>query len=186
MMASMGLMMLDTMIQHTEERLVEALDFHVQDSVNKALVKALHPFVQAMFNFGIRRFGAGSGNPTPVEVNINGPGRSSTYDPLEQFIDVILNDQEYEAFKSPKATPFQTTLNTSDESNSSDSDNKSTPDKTQGKHKCEIFMNSNMESYSVMSSTVVLFQFLCQEETMGWRHDYVGRCWFVFLILEIT
>ncbi|KAJ1195556.1 hypothetical protein NDU88_004835 [Pleurodeles waltl] len=30
--------------QHIEERLVKALDFHVQDSVNKALVKALRPF----------------------------------------------------------------------------------------------------------------------------------------------
>ncbi|KAJ1173157.1 hypothetical protein NDU88_004998 [Pleurodeles waltl] len=119
---------------HMEERLVEALDFHVQDSVNKALVNALRPFAQPIFNFGVRCFGAGSGNPTLAEVNINEPGQSSSYDPLEQSINAILNDHEYEAFKSHKATPFlHSTLNISDESNSSDSDDKSTPDKTQGK-----------------------------------------------------
>ncbi|KAJ1142770.1 hypothetical protein NDU88_009083 [Pleurodeles waltl] len=102
-----------------EERLVEALDFHVQDSVKKALVKALRPFVQPIFNFGIRRFGAGSGNPTPLKVNINQPGQSSLYDPLEQSINATLNDHEYEAFKSQKTTAsLQTTLNTSDEPNS--------------------------------------------------------------------
>ncbi|KAJ1168969.1 hypothetical protein NDU88_000881 [Pleurodeles waltl] len=83
-----------------KEHLVEVLDFHVQDSVNKALVKALTPFVQPIFNFGVKHFGAGFGNPTPVEVNINEPGRSSSYDPLEQSINAILNDHEYEAFKS--------------------------------------------------------------------------------------
>ncbi|KAJ1197097.1 hypothetical protein NDU88_000959 [Pleurodeles waltl] len=40
--------------QRMEERLVEALDFHVQDSGNKALVKALRPFAQPFFNFGVR------------------------------------------------------------------------------------------------------------------------------------
>ncbi|KAJ1159553.1 hypothetical protein NDU88_000060 [Pleurodeles waltl] len=110
-----------------EECLVEALDFHFQDSVNKALVKALRPFVQPIFNFGVSRFGAGSGKPTLVEASINEP----LHDPLEQSVSAILNDQEYEAFNSHKATPsFQTTLNTSDESNSSDSDDQLTPDKT--------------------------------------------------------
>ncbi|KAJ1131439.1 hypothetical protein NDU88_009776 [Pleurodeles waltl] len=66
--------------QQMEERLVEALYVYVQDLVNKALVKALHPFAQPIFNFGVKRFGAGSGNPGPVEVNINEPGQS-TYDP---------------------------------------------------------------------------------------------------------
>ncbi|KAJ1168341.1 hypothetical protein NDU88_000267 [Pleurodeles waltl] len=118
--------------QHMEERLVEAPNFHVQDSV----VKALHPSAQPIFNSGIRRFGAGSGKPTPVEVNINEPGQSSSYDPLEQSINAILNDQEYEAFKSHESTPsFQTTLNTSGESNSSDLDDESTPNKTQGERK---------------------------------------------------
>ncbi|KAJ1121095.1 hypothetical protein NDU88_009223 [Pleurodeles waltl] len=101
--------------QHMEVGVVEALDFHVQDSV--------------------RRFGAGSENPTPVEVKINEPGRSS-YDPLEQTINAFLNDQDYEAFKSRKTTPsFQTIQNTTDESNSSDSDVTSTHDKPQDKRK---------------------------------------------------
>ncbi|KAJ1103277.1 hypothetical protein NDU88_000704 [Pleurodeles waltl] len=102
--------------QHMEERPVEALNFHVQDSVNKALVKALRPFAQPIFNFGVRCLGAGSGNPTHVEVNINGPSQSS-YDPLEQTINAVLNDHEYDAFRSHKATP-----NTTDESNSSEWD----------------------------------------------------------------
>ncbi|KAJ1113234.1 hypothetical protein NDU88_001488 [Pleurodeles waltl] len=121
--------------QHMEERSGEVLEFHVQDSLKKALVKALRPFVQPIFNFGARRFGSGSGNPTLVKVNNNEPSWSSSYHSLEQFINAILNDHKYEAFKSHKATPFQTTLNTSDESNSSDSDDNSTPDKTQGKRK---------------------------------------------------
>ncbi|KAJ1194977.1 hypothetical protein NDU88_004261 [Pleurodeles waltl] len=62
--------------QHMEEHLVEVLDFHVQDSVNKALVKALRLFAKPIFNFGFRRFGVGSGNPTPVEVDITEPARS--------------------------------------------------------------------------------------------------------------
>ncbi|KAJ1118059.1 hypothetical protein NDU88_006254 [Pleurodeles waltl] len=121
--------------QHMEERLVEALDFHVQDSVNKALVKALRPFAQPIFNFGVRRFDVGSWKPIPGEVNINEPGRSS-YEPLGHTIIMVLDDHEYDAFRSHKATPsFQTTQNTSDESNSSDSDDNLTPDKTQGKRK---------------------------------------------------
>ncbi|KAJ1136885.1 hypothetical protein NDU88_003299 [Pleurodeles waltl] len=70
---------------HMEERLVEVLDFHVQDSVNKALVKALRPFAQPIFKFGFRHFSAGSGNPIPVEVNINELGRSSD-DLLDQTL----------------------------------------------------------------------------------------------------
>ncbi|KAJ1160921.1 hypothetical protein NDU88_001411 [Pleurodeles waltl] len=85
--------------QHMEDRLVEALDFHMQDSVNKALVKALRPFAQPIFNFGFRCFGAGSGNPTPVEVNINEPGRSSD-DLLDQTATSVLSDHEYGAFKN--------------------------------------------------------------------------------------
>ncbi|KAJ1179258.1 hypothetical protein NDU88_004492 [Pleurodeles waltl] len=123
--------------QHMVERLVEALDFHVQDSENKALVKALRPFALPIFNFGIRHFGKGSGKPSPVEININEPGRSS-YDPLKQNFNAVPNDHKYDAFRSHTATlSFQTTQNTTDESNSSDSDNNSTSDKTQGKRKTD-------------------------------------------------
>ncbi|KAJ1137305.1 hypothetical protein NDU88_003717 [Pleurodeles waltl] len=40
--------------QHMEERLVEALDYHVQDSVNQALIKALKPFTKSLTRFGQR------------------------------------------------------------------------------------------------------------------------------------
>ncbi|KAJ1095710.1 hypothetical protein NDU88_000868 [Pleurodeles waltl] len=69
---------------HMEERLVEALGYQVQDSVNKTL----RPFAQPIFNFGRRRFGAGSGNPTPNDVEINEPGRSDI-DPLEYTINTV-------------------------------------------------------------------------------------------------
>ncbi|KAJ1172910.1 hypothetical protein NDU88_004752 [Pleurodeles waltl] len=39
---------------HMEERLVEALGYHVQDSVNQALINALKPFAQTLRRFGQR------------------------------------------------------------------------------------------------------------------------------------
>ncbi|KAJ1216761.1 hypothetical protein NDU88_004360 [Pleurodeles waltl] len=39
---------------HMEERLVEALGYHVQDSVNQALINALKPFAQPLRRFGQR------------------------------------------------------------------------------------------------------------------------------------
>ncbi|KAJ1161105.1 hypothetical protein NDU88_001593 [Pleurodeles waltl] len=38
--------------EHMEERLVEALGYHVQDSVNQALINALKPFAQPVRRFG--------------------------------------------------------------------------------------------------------------------------------------
>ncbi|KAJ1095951.1 hypothetical protein NDU88_001101 [Pleurodeles waltl] len=118
--------------QHMEERLVEAFDFHVQDSVNKALVKALRPFAQPIFNFGFRRFGTGSGNPTPVEVDITEPARSSD-DLLDQTINAVLNDHEYGAFQSLPTPSGQTSQNSY--SDSSNSDKSPVQEKIQGKCK---------------------------------------------------
>ncbi|KAJ1207107.1 hypothetical protein NDU88_002499 [Pleurodeles waltl] len=42
----------DNMNDHMEERLVEALSYHVQDSVNQALINALKPFAQPLKHFG--------------------------------------------------------------------------------------------------------------------------------------
>ncbi|KAJ1128513.1 hypothetical protein NDU88_006891 [Pleurodeles waltl] len=42
--------------QQMEERLVEALGHHVQDSVNWALIQALKPFTQPLTNFAKREF----------------------------------------------------------------------------------------------------------------------------------
>ncbi|KAJ1100730.1 hypothetical protein NDU88_005811 [Pleurodeles waltl] len=120
-----------------EERLVEAFDFHVQDSVNRALVKALRLFTQPIFNFGRRRFGAGSGNPTPNEVEINEPGRSDT-DPFEHTINAVLNDHEYGTFfyQSSDPTP-QSGRNSSGTSSTSVSEDESSSDKRKGKRKCK-------------------------------------------------
>ncbi|KAJ1176781.1 hypothetical protein NDU88_002048 [Pleurodeles waltl] len=115
-----------------EDRLVEALDFHVQDSVNKALVKALRPFAQPILNFGFRCFGASSGNPTPVEVNVNEPGPLSN-DLLDQTVNTVLGDHEYGAFKD-RSTPSVQTSQHSD-SDSSDSDVSPVVDKPQAKRK---------------------------------------------------
>ncbi|KAJ1129342.1 hypothetical protein NDU88_007713 [Pleurodeles waltl] len=40
--------------EHMEERLVEALGYHAQDSVNKALINPLKPFAQPLRRFGQR------------------------------------------------------------------------------------------------------------------------------------
>ncbi|KAJ1091311.1 hypothetical protein NDU88_004438 [Pleurodeles waltl] len=44
----------DTMDDHLEERLVEALGYHVQDFVNQALINALKPLAQPLRRFGQR------------------------------------------------------------------------------------------------------------------------------------
>ncbi|KAJ1140975.1 hypothetical protein NDU88_007312 [Pleurodeles waltl] len=119
-----------------EERLVEALDFHAQDSANRALVKALRLFAQPIFNFGRRRFGAGSGNPTPNEVEINEPGRSDS-DHFENTINAVLQDHEYGAFFDQGSVHMpQSTCNSSN-SSTSDSEDRSSADKPKSKRKCK-------------------------------------------------
>ncbi|KAJ1149653.1 hypothetical protein NDU88_002458 [Pleurodeles waltl] len=44
----------DTIDDHMEERLEEALGYHVQDSVNQALINALKPFAPPLRRFGQR------------------------------------------------------------------------------------------------------------------------------------
>ncbi|KAJ1132328.1 hypothetical protein NDU88_010650 [Pleurodeles waltl] len=116
--------------QHMEECLVEALDFHVQDSVNNALVKAKRPFAQPIFNYGGRRFGAGLGNSTLVEVNITEPSRSSN-DLTDQIVNTVLNDHEYGAFQN-HATPSVQTSQHSADSDTLASDASPIPDKPNG------------------------------------------------------
>ncbi|KAJ1197286.1 hypothetical protein NDU88_001148 [Pleurodeles waltl] len=131
--------------QHIEECLVEALDFHVQDSVNKALVKALNPFAQPIFNFGLRRSGTGSGNPTPNEINLNEPGRSD-FDPFEHTINAVFNDHEYSDFLSQGTDPMtQSVRNSTDTFSTSDSEDKSSSDKHKGKRKCKTCHSENSD-----------------------------------------
>ncbi|XP_078503027.1 uncharacterized protein LOC144761602 [Lissotriton helveticus] len=47
-----------------EEQLLEALDSHVQGSVNKALVNALKPFTKPLLNYGKRKFKSHHGGPS--------------------------------------------------------------------------------------------------------------------------
>ncbi|KAJ1110216.1 hypothetical protein NDU88_007571 [Pleurodeles waltl] len=116
-----------------EERLVEALDYHVQDSVNKAIVKTLQPFAQPLR----RRFGTGSGNPIPNEVEIIESGRSDL-DPFEHTINTVLNEHEYGAFFDQGADSMtQSGRNSSDTSSTYDSEDKSSSDKRKGKRKCK-------------------------------------------------
>ncbi|KAJ1205843.1 hypothetical protein NDU88_001268 [Pleurodeles waltl] len=44
----------DTMDDHMEERLAQALGYHIQDSVNQVLINALKPFAQPLRRFGQR------------------------------------------------------------------------------------------------------------------------------------
>ncbi|KAJ1160922.1 hypothetical protein NDU88_001412 [Pleurodeles waltl] len=134
--------------QHMEEHLMEALDFHVQDSVNKALVKALCPFAQPIFHFGLRRFGAGLGNPTPNEVNLNEPGRTDL-DLFEHTINTVLNDHEYSAFLSHGADPMaQSPYEFTVTSSNSDSEDESSSDKRKGKRKCKTHRSENSDPSS--------------------------------------
>ncbi|KAJ1108136.1 hypothetical protein NDU88_005518 [Pleurodeles waltl] len=87
-----------------EERLVEALGHHVQDSVNWALIRALKPFTQPMTNFGRRELlGEGSQQACshiyePLEVSglpLQRSGGSSSAEILAQMAASVLHDHEY-------------------------------------------------------------------------------------------
>ncbi|KAJ1123854.1 hypothetical protein NDU88_002321 [Pleurodeles waltl] len=126
---------------HMEECLVEALDFHVQDSVNKALVKALCPFAQPIFNYSFRHFGACSGSASSVEVNLNEPGKSNA-DPFEQTIESVLMDCGYGSMQRQEASSsFQASQQMLDDATSSEFDVNMAWDKPQGKSKPKSHYN---------------------------------------------
>ncbi|KAJ1080117.1 hypothetical protein NDU88_000338 [Pleurodeles waltl] len=95
-------------IEHQmEERLVEALGHHVQDSVNWALIQALKPFTQPLANFGRREFlGEGSqqprlqsGNSREVSgLSLQHSGGSSSAEIRAQMSASVLHDHEYGGF----------------------------------------------------------------------------------------
>ncbi|KAJ1139157.1 hypothetical protein NDU88_005534 [Pleurodeles waltl] len=59
----------DMPLEHQmEERLVEALGHHVQDSVNWALIKALKPFTQPLTNFAKIEFLGESSQQPPFQT----------------------------------------------------------------------------------------------------------------------
>ncbi|KAJ1145122.1 hypothetical protein NDU88_011414 [Pleurodeles waltl] len=87
-----------------EERLVQALGHHVQDSVNQALIKALRPFKQPLVRFGQREL---MGRPSDNRVIDNQlpdvsrtqrayRGPRSSAEILSQMASSVLRDHEYE------------------------------------------------------------------------------------------
>ncbi|KAJ1114671.1 hypothetical protein NDU88_002906 [Pleurodeles waltl] len=83
----------DTMDDHMEERLVEALGYHVQDSMNQALINALKPFAQPLRRFGQREL---RGHPLldagsqPDQLSDLGLSRGALKRPLSSA-DVLAN-----------------------------------------------------------------------------------------------
>ncbi|KAJ1213639.1 hypothetical protein NDU88_001271 [Pleurodeles waltl] len=89
---------------HKEERIVKALAYHVQDSVNWTLMKALKPFTQSLVNFGRRELLGDStqtsfipqmsphnSDPFPRQRSVG----SSSAEILEQMAASVLRDHEY-------------------------------------------------------------------------------------------
>ncbi|KAJ1171903.1 hypothetical protein NDU88_003760 [Pleurodeles waltl] len=92
--------------QQMEERLVEALGYHVQDSVNLALIQALKPFTKPLINFGSREFlGEGSqqrrahagDSGGSSGLSLQRAGGSSSAEILAQMAASVLRDHEYRA-----------------------------------------------------------------------------------------
>ncbi|KAJ1156717.1 hypothetical protein NDU88_009435 [Pleurodeles waltl] len=71
--------------EQMEERLVQALGHHVQDSVNQALIKALKPFTVPLVRYGQRELmgprptGSGTREPSPRETGLSTKG---SFNPL--------------------------------------------------------------------------------------------------------
>ncbi|KAJ1096616.1 hypothetical protein NDU88_001751 [Pleurodeles waltl] len=87
-----------------EERLVQALGHHVQDSVNQALIKVLKPFTQPLVSFGQRELMSGpscarvpdtmTGDMSRTQKGSGGPKFSAEI--LSQMASSVLRDHEYE------------------------------------------------------------------------------------------
>ncbi|KAJ1103503.1 hypothetical protein NDU88_000926 [Pleurodeles waltl] len=94
-----------------EERLVEALGHHVQDSVNWALIQALKPFTQPLTNFAKREFlGENSqqsclqsGDPKEsLGLPLQRSGGSSSAEILAHMVSSALRDHAYGGFPPPQ------------------------------------------------------------------------------------
>ncbi|KAJ1093526.1 hypothetical protein NDU88_006626 [Pleurodeles waltl] len=99
----------DTIDDHMEERLVEALGYHVQNSVNQALINALKPSAQPLRRFGQREL---KGRPLhdsgshPDQLSNLGIAQGALKRPLS-FADVLANmaasvmqDHGYDVYSS--------------------------------------------------------------------------------------
>ncbi|KAJ1154299.1 hypothetical protein NDU88_007052 [Pleurodeles waltl] len=100
-----------------EERLVEALGHHVQESVNWALIQALKPFTQTSTNFGSRESLGGGSKQTRLQagesmevpgLSLQRSGGSSSAQILAQMAASVLREHEYVAYvpqESPNISP---------------------------------------------------------------------------------
>ncbi|KAJ1172709.1 hypothetical protein NDU88_004553 [Pleurodeles waltl] len=133
--------------QHMEERLVEDLDFHVEDSVNQALIKALKPFTKSLPRFGQRELQGRSlpdtGSQPDHNTNMGFPrraskGPASSAEILAHMAASVLQDHKYGSLPNPE-TGMEPSMLTggyhSSNSTSSDSDNDHSEPKPSGKRK---------------------------------------------------
>ncbi|KAJ1156210.1 hypothetical protein NDU88_008934 [Pleurodeles waltl] len=85
-----------------DERLVLALDHHLQDSVNQALIEALKPFTQPLVRFGQRELmGRTSDDRVTDNPDVNRSksvprAPRSSMEMLSQVASSVLRDHEYE------------------------------------------------------------------------------------------
>ncbi|KAJ1147951.1 hypothetical protein NDU88_000792 [Pleurodeles waltl] len=136
--------------QHMEERLVEALDYHVQDSVNQALIKSLKPFTKSLTRFGQRELQGCSlpdtGSQQGQNTNMGFPrrpskGPASSAEILAHMAASVLQDHGYGSLPTPEIPEIgvepsiHTEGNPSSNSLSSDSDHDQMEPKPSGKSK---------------------------------------------------
>ncbi|KAJ1081938.1 hypothetical protein NDU88_002110 [Pleurodeles waltl] len=97
-----------------EERLVEALGYHVQDSVNWALIQALKPFTQPLSNFARRELmGESSQQPRSqtedsgdvLGLKLQRSGGTSSAEIWSQMATSVLRDHAYGGFLPPRTSP---------------------------------------------------------------------------------
>ncbi|KAJ1171584.1 hypothetical protein NDU88_003445 [Pleurodeles waltl] len=139
--------------QHMEERFVEALGYHLQDSVNQALIKALKPFTQPLARFGYRglkeRPLIESGSHLGQSIYGGFPrrasqGPASSAEILAQMAASVIKDHEYGSFPALDVSetgiesPVHTEGNASSNSPSSGSDQDQADPKPAGKCKRKL------------------------------------------------
>ncbi|KAJ1152387.1 hypothetical protein NDU88_005162 [Pleurodeles waltl] len=130
-----------------EERLVEALGYHVQDSVNHALINVLKPFAQPLMRFvqhelrGRSLTDSGSQQDQPSEVGFargTSTKPTSSADILAHTAAYVLQDHGYGSYSNLEILETSSTLTEglpSSTSQSSDSDVDQEERKPTGKHK---------------------------------------------------
>ncbi|KAJ1083669.1 hypothetical protein NDU88_003824 [Pleurodeles waltl] len=132
--------------EQMEERLVQALGHHVQDSVNQALIKALKPFTRPLVRYGQRELmgplPSGSRNNEshsrdPNFINMGQKNPLSSGEILSQMASAVLNDHEYSSdLPSSERLPTRSAgLKDLSQSSDSQSDSDVSEPKPPGKRK---------------------------------------------------